>query len=91
MLVDLGAGLGALAGASAASPLVFKDETAAKTRLFVGSVLGGTFLGGTLAWLFTREKPVEHARPRAARMMPILGPLGSGPISGYVAGLAGVF
>ncbi len=61
MLVDLGAGLGALAGAAAASPLIFQDITETKTRGFLAATLGGTVLGGGLAWFLTREswKPKE--------------------------------
>jgi hypothetical protein len=61
-LVDLGAALGALGGAAAASPLVFQDVTAGKNRAFLAATLGGTAVGGGLAWYFTRgDKPSGHA------------------------------
>jgi hypothetical protein len=55
LLVDLGAALGGLAGASAASPLVFQDVTESKNRLFLAATLGGTVAGGAVAWLLTRN------------------------------------
>jgi hypothetical protein len=62
MLVDLGAALGGLAGAAAASPLVFQDVTETKNRLFLAATLGGTLLGGGAAWYLTRDdKPSKRA------------------------------
>ncbi len=72
MLIDLGAGLGALVGAAAGSPLVFKDETEQKDRGFVAAVLGGTLVGGTVAWLLTRG-PTAPASPRRAQQSLDLG------------------
>lgn len=58
LLVDLGAGLGGLAGAAAASPLVFGDEpTEAKNRIWVGSVAAGVVAGGTIGYLMTEPSP----------------------------------
>lgn len=93
LLVDLGAGLGALAGASVASPLVFDSESAPRTRLFLASVLGGTLLGGSVAWLVTRDAPpkASPAKTTATRMMPVIGPLGTPELPGYGAGLVGIF
>lgn len=93
MLVDLGAGLGALAGASVASPLVFKTETEPRTRLFLASVLGGTVVGGTIAWLATRDAPPKSSPARTAttKIFPTIGPLGTPEIPGYGAGLLGIF
>jgi hypothetical protein len=57
LLVDLGAGLGGLGGAAAASPLVFGDErTDAKNRIWVGSVAAGVVAGGTIGYLMTEPK-----------------------------------
>jgi hypothetical protein len=53
-LVDLGAALGALGGAAAASPLLFQNVTDTKNRAFLAATLGGTAVGGTLAWYLTR-------------------------------------
>jgi hypothetical protein len=61
LLLDLGAGLGSLAGAAACSPLIFSDlsgsngTTATDTRLFLAGTLAGTAVGGTAAWFLTRD------------------------------------
>jgi hypothetical protein len=55
LLVDLGAGLGALAGAAVSSPLIFNDAGAGYTRGFLGATLGGTLVGGGLALWLTRN------------------------------------
>jgi len=93
MLVDLGAGLGALGGASLASPLVFRNETPGRARLFLGSVLAGTAVGGTIAWLATRNtKPDKAAR---MRVFPTAGAVSTnelaGAPSGWTAGIGGIF
>ncbi len=57
LLVDLGAGLGGLGGAAAASPLVFGDEpTKSKNRIWVASVTAGVLAGGTIGYLMTEPK-----------------------------------
>ncbi|GAC1352545.1 MAG: hypothetical protein NVSMB1_16480 [Polyangiales bacterium] len=57
MMIDLGAGLGALGAASVASPLVVGKETSlTKTRLFLSAVLTGTAIGGVLGFIATRER-----------------------------------
>jgi hypothetical protein len=92
MLVDLGAGLGALGGASLASPLVFKNESETKTRLFLTAVLGGTVIGGTLGWLATREPRPEPQKAAKARVFPTIGPAATpGLPPTWTAGLAGIF
>jgi hypothetical protein len=55
LLIDLGAGGGALIGAAAGSPLVFNNQTEANTRAWLGTTLGGTLVGGGLAWWLTRD------------------------------------
>lgn len=89
MLVDLGAGLGALAGASVASPLVFETDSGPKTRWFLASVLGGTVLGGSVAWLLTRESPPP--KPSATRLVPTIAAMGTPELPAYGAGIAGLF
>jgi hypothetical protein len=70
ILIDTGAAIGALAGAAAGSPLVFDDVTDTKNRLFLAATLGGTVIGGTVAWWMTRDaksKPADGtsaAEPR---------------------------
>ncbi len=55
MLVDLGAGLGGLAGAALASPLIFENVNPGKTRGFLGVAAGGTLAGGVAAFWLTRH------------------------------------
>ena len=88
MLVDLGAGLGALAGASVASPLVFRTETAGRTRLFLGAVLAGTAIGGTIAWIATRQSKPDKT---ALRISPTVAAFGTPELPAYGAGFAGSF
>ena len=57
LLVDLGFGLGTLAGAAAGSPLVFGNLTGDKTRWFLAGTLAGGLIGGTTAFFVTRERP----------------------------------
>jgi hypothetical protein len=62
LLVDAGAGLGALAGAAAASPLLFENVTEGKTRAFLAATAGGTLVGGGLSWILTRNvRPEKRA------------------------------
>lgn len=92
LLVDLGAGLGAAAGAAAASPLLFEDVTPAKTRGFVAATAVGTLAGGFTAWLLTREKRVPQAT--SLRLVPFGGVVGASPETrepAYGAGVRGVF
>lgn len=93
MLVDLGAGLGALGGAALASPLLFKNESETKTRLFLGAVLGGTAIGGALAWIATRGHPEAQPSKKPAGSLPtrFVPTIGLGPDGSYTAGVAGLF
>jgi len=94
MLVDLGAAFGALAGAAAASPLVFQDVTPAKNRGFLAATLGGTVAGGAIAWALTRNSsPSTHAAIPGA---PTAGIIGSsvtptGIVPAYGVGWVGSF
>jgi hypothetical protein len=60
LAIDLGAGLGGLAGAAATSPFIFRDRTAAGDRAFLIATMGATLAGGTAAWFWTR-KPQNRA------------------------------
>lgn len=91
LLVDLGAGLGALGGASIASPLVFKDPTTTQTRLFLAGVLGGTLIGGGIGLLATREHPTPPQK--TSHYFPVVAPVADagGRTVGWSAGLGGLF
>lgn len=98
LLVDLGAGLGAAAGAAAASPLVFEDVTPTKTRGFVAATAGGAIAGGAVAWFLTREKPssATTAGRGEPSVLPFGGVIGSsatreGPVPAYGAGIRGTW
>jgi hypothetical protein len=94
MLVDLGAAFGALAGAAAASPLVFQDVTPTKNRGFLAATAGGTLAGGAIAWAITRNSPPSmHA---AVPGSPTAGIIGSsvtptGTVPAYGVGWVGSF
>ncbi len=101
LLVDLGVGLGGLAGAAAASPLVFGDLTEGRTRGFLAATLGGAVLGGGLALVVTREnnappKPAGTASACPWSLVPTGGPIGasatpSGSVPAYGIGVNGRF
>jgi hypothetical protein len=99
LLVDLGAGLGAAAGAAAGSPLVFENVTQTKTRGFVAATAGGMLVGGSIAWLLTRE-PRETSHPAPVGILPHVTPFGGvvgssatreGGVPAYGAGLRGTW
>jgi hypothetical protein len=99
LLVDLGAGVGAATGAAVASPLLLEDVTPAKNRGFLAATVGGTLIGGTVAWWLTRERgaaPPDNARAAATRVTPFGGVVGSsatreGNTPAYGLGLRGAW
>ncbi|MGO8997166.1 MAG: hypothetical protein ACLQVI_27945 [Polyangiaceae bacterium] len=98
ILIDTGAALGALAGAAAGSPLVFQNVTETKSRAFVATTLGGTVIGGTLAWVLTKDsKPKANAgNPFLLPGMPTAGVIGAsetktGAVPAYGMGWTGSF
>lgn len=74
LLIDVGAGGGALIGAAAASPLIFKNPNIFQnphqgdgdTRGWLSATLGGAVVGGGLAWWFTRDT----TKPQASWLPP---------------------
>lgn len=71
LIIDLGAGLGGLAGAAAASPFVVRDRTEGGDRAFLLTTMGTTVAGGVVAWLLTRK--AAPTPPVAALSLPRLG------------------
>jgi len=57
--IDLGAGLGGLAGAAAASPLIFGEPSQGKTRGWVAATGAGMIAGAGLAWFVFRDDEPE--------------------------------
>jgi hypothetical protein len=81
LLIDVGAGAGALLGAAAASPLLFqnlKHPTDSNTRGSVSATVGGSIVGGVVAWWLTRDLPpaARHAKIPGS---PSAGVIGASP------------
>jgi hypothetical protein len=55
LLIDLGAGGGALIGAAAASPLIFQNATKTNTRGWLTATMAGSLAGALGTWWLTRE------------------------------------
>ncbi|HMI87988.1 MAG TPA: hypothetical protein VK550_28085 [Polyangiaceae bacterium] len=70
LIIDLGAGLGGLAGAAAASPFIVRDRTEGGDRAFLLTTMGTTVAGGIAAWLWTRK---TAPAPAAALSLPRFG------------------
>jgi hypothetical protein len=86
LLIDVGVGGGALLGAAAASPLLFKDITKQDTRGWLSATIGGSVLGGALAWYLTRDGVPKVALPHGLPTAGVIGtsasPGGSKPVFG---------
>jgi hypothetical protein len=102
LLIDVGAGGGALLGAAAASPLIFQNQTDGNTRGWLSATLAGSVVGGALTWWLTREPaPKAHASLTgwpgvAAAGAPQAGIIGTsisprGPVPIYGLGWSGGF
>jgi hypothetical protein len=96
LLVDLGAGGGALLGAAAASPLIFQNATPDHTRGWLSATLAGSAVGGVAAWWLTRDgvpaggaSALGHSRPFAGVLGVSATREGGTPI--YGAGWSGEF
>jgi hypothetical protein len=88
LLIDLGAGLGGLAGAAAASPFIVKGRTEGGDRAFLLTTMGTTIAGGVVAWLWTR-KSTPAPPPAKALWLPHVGVgiIAAGP-PGFASGPA---
>ena len=87
LLIDVGLGGGALLGAAAASPLIFKNITKEDTRGWLSATIGGSVLGGALAWYLTRDSTpkigwLPPGLPTAGVLGASASPGGSKPIFG---------
>jgi hypothetical protein len=101
LLLDLGAGIGSLAGAAVCSPLIFSGLTGSNTtplhtRLFLAGTLAGTAVGGTAAWFFTRGGAVKKPATSSWDVMPNAGIIGqsetrNGAVPAYGMTLSGSF
>lgn len=95
LMIDLGASLGALTGAAAASPLLLVDESAGssrrRNRLWLASIAAGTLVGGAAGAWFTRGSTTSAtAHPP---LLPSFGVVAVTPEGGaaYGAGLNGTW
>lgn len=93
LVVDLGAGLGALGGAALSSPLIFENVTPNKARGFIAATTAGAIAGGVTAFLLTRDRAPSAS---SLHVMPNIGVIGAsdtkqGPVPAYGGGFVGVF
>jgi hypothetical protein len=89
LLVDLGASLGALTGAAAASPLLLVDEESGhpmRTRLWLASIMTGTVAGGVIGVWATR-RGTDQGKSRLRPSVGLVDVTERGPVFG--AGLGG--
>jgi hypothetical protein len=73
LLIDMGIGLGALAGASVGSPFLFGEKTETRDRLFLGATALGALSGGTVAYFLTRHDVPARRPSRALTIFPNAG------------------
>lgn len=69
LMIDLGASLGALTGAAAASPLLIVNDEhkPGRDRAWLGTVAAGTLIGGGIGWFITRPGASKPRDPHAVR------------------------
>ncbi len=85
LLVDLGVGLGSLAGAAATSPVIFNDQNPDTTRVFLGVTFGAGVAGGVLAYFLTHASttpPLKKAWGMPGGGVIAIGPDGRTPAVG---------
>lgn len=88
LLIDVGAGGGALIGAAAASPLIVQNQTPDKTRVWLSATVAGSLAGaGLTGWLTGQHGPSGAWLPGA----PTAGILGTTPAPGTRAGQAPIY
>lgn len=73
--LDIGAGLGGLAGAAITSPFLFGDRTEGRDRAFLIATMAGTITGGAIGWLVAPSE--SRATPRAEVGAPLAGVVGA--------------
>jgi hypothetical protein len=75
LAVDLGAGLGGLAGAAAASPFIFGERTSSGDRAFLATTLACTVAGGVMSWIWTERRgaPSAPLPPAGSFVLPFVG------------------
>ncbi|MDP9034147.1 MAG: hypothetical protein M3O50_05030 [Myxococcota bacterium] len=81
LLIDVGAGGGALLGAAAASPLIFENQTKPNTRAWLSAAIGGSVAGGIATWWLTRNLTTASSRARLPGS-PSLGVIAMSPTRG---------
>lgn len=77
--LDIGAGLGGLAGAAVTSPFLFGKRTEGRERTFLLSTMAGTVVGGTIGWLAAPSS--SSSTEAASRGLPIAGVIGASQAS----------
>jgi hypothetical protein len=93
LLIDLGATLGALTGAAAASPLLLvnEEESKPRTRLWLGGIFAGSVLGAGIGWWSTRKAKPDRPRPASLPALPYAIATPEGRKARFEAGLLGRF
>lgn len=105
LFIDMAAGLGALTGAAAGSPLLFVENdlssvSAPRKRAWLSVVGLGALAGGGIGWYLTRHWTAEEHEGSGGRrityfpyasMGPMPHPTGIGYTNGFSAGLQGQF
>ncbi|MGA2448886.1 MAG: hypothetical protein ABTD50_09445 [Polyangiaceae bacterium] len=94
LLIDVGAGGGALLGAAAASPLIFNNDRSGPVRAWLAVSLASSVVGGGVAWWLTRDAlpgtaPAKGLLPWLPGR-PLVGVLGMSPAHGGYMPIYGV-